>query len=158
MKTLGEQAKEFRTGKGWNSTQMAKAVGTSRQNIESLEDHGNRIPKYIADLAAVMETTVDDMLQLAHLGPTVPRRRFSGSAETWPFKAIVSKERFERLDPIEQGYVLGKMLDAIKEIEAGRADQDGDQEWGVPEAKARKWSKEEPPPAKQAAKRRKPQL
>jgi DNA-binding XRE family transcriptional regulator len=45
MKTLGEQAKTFREGKKWNTAQMAAAVETSRQNIESLEAHGNRSRK-----------------------------------------------------------------------------------------------------------------
>lgn len=69
MKTLGEQLKAFREKKGWNTTQMAKAVGTSRQNIESLEAHGNRIPKYLGALASVMGRQVDDLLMTAGLAP-----------------------------------------------------------------------------------------
>lgn len=69
MKTLGEQARAFREARGWNSKQMAEAVGTSRQNIESLEAHGNRIPKYIGQLAVVMGVPVDEMLANAGLAP-----------------------------------------------------------------------------------------
>jgi transcriptional regulator with XRE-family HTH domain len=69
MKTLGEQAKEFRESKGWNASQMAARVGTSRQNIESLEAIGNRIPKYLGQLAAVMGRPVDDLLSTAGLLP-----------------------------------------------------------------------------------------
>lgn len=63
MKKIGEQAQEFRLSKGWNSTRMAKEVGTSRQNIESLEENPGRIPKYLAKLAGVMGLTVDDLIQ-----------------------------------------------------------------------------------------------
>lgn len=72
MKTIGEQAKEFREAKGWNSTRMAKEVGTSRQNIESLELRGNRKPHYIVDLARVMGTTVDGLMMGAQSGVTPP--------------------------------------------------------------------------------------
>ena len=87
MKTLGEQAKEFRESKGWNSTQMANAVGTSRQNIESLEGAGNRIPKYLGDLAKAMGRSVDDMLVMAGLaskarrGATVAEHGLSAEEE-----------------------------------------------------------------------------
>jgi hypothetical protein len=82
MKTLGEQVKAFRDEKGWNTTQMAKAVGTSRQNIESLEAHGNRIPKYLGGLAAVMERPVDDLLAEAGLAPGVVGSYGSGKTGT----------------------------------------------------------------------------
>lgn len=62
MKTVGEQTKEFRLSKGWNTTRMGKEVGTSRQSIENLEAVGNRKPQYIVELARVMGTTVDDLL------------------------------------------------------------------------------------------------
>lgn len=56
MKTLGQQAKEFRERKKWNTRQMADHVGTSRQNIESLELKGNRVPTaYFGKLASAME-------------------------------------------------------------------------------------------------------
>jgi DNA-binding XRE family transcriptional regulator len=51
MKTLGDQVRAFREERGWNTAEMAKAAHTSRQNIESLEAHGNRIPKYLGALA-----------------------------------------------------------------------------------------------------------
>lgn len=61
MKTIGEQAKEFRLSKGWNTTDMARAVGTSRQNIESLEEKGDRIPRYLVNLAKAMGVSTDDL-------------------------------------------------------------------------------------------------
>lgn len=64
MKTIGERVKEFRESKEWNTSRMAKEVGTSRQNIESLEAVGNRKPHYIKSLAKAMGVTVDDLLGL----------------------------------------------------------------------------------------------
>ena len=62
MKTIGEQAKEFRLARGWSTTRMAKEVGTSRQNIESLESTGDRQPQYLVRLSVVMGASVDDLL------------------------------------------------------------------------------------------------
>lgn len=62
IKLIGENAKEFRLWKSWGVSDMAKAVGTSRQNIESLESHPERTPRYIKSLADVMGVTVDDLL------------------------------------------------------------------------------------------------
>ncbi len=63
MKTIGEQAQEYREARGWSTREMADAVGTSRQNIETLEKRGDRQPRYVGELARVMGTTVDDLLQ-----------------------------------------------------------------------------------------------
>lgn len=117
MKTLGEQAKAFRDSKGWNSTQMGTAVGTSRQNIESLELHGNRIPKYIGHLALAMGRSVDEMLVEAGLAPKELTAKAKLGWREWPLK-MVKRERFESLDETEQGFVQAEMLRAIKECEA----------------------------------------
>lgn len=61
---------------------MAKAVGTSRQNIESLEASGNRIPKYIGLLAAAMGTSVDQMLTAAGLAAATGRAASDPGATT----------------------------------------------------------------------------
>ena len=71
MKTIGEQAREFREWKGWNSREMAEAVGTSRQNIEKLELIGARQPKYLGDLAKAMGTSVEDLLNGRYSPPVV---------------------------------------------------------------------------------------
>jgi phage repressor protein C with HTH and peptisase S24 domain/DNA-binding XRE family transcriptional regulator len=75
MKTLGDQVRTFREERGWNSKQMADAVGTSRQNIESLEARGNRIPKYLGQLAVVMGRPVDDLLAEAGLASAAAAAR-----------------------------------------------------------------------------------
>lgn len=66
MKTVGEQAREFRLARGWNTLEMATAVSrhhpdgpVSRQVIEQLEKAGARRPRYMAALAKTMGTTVE---------------------------------------------------------------------------------------------------
>jgi transcriptional regulator with XRE-family HTH domain len=63
MKTIGEQAKAFRESRGWSVKEMAAACKTSRQNIETLEAKGDRVPRYIKELAHVMGTTVDTLME-----------------------------------------------------------------------------------------------
>jgi transcriptional regulator with XRE-family HTH domain len=100
MKTLGDQAKAFRGAKGWTTRQLAEAVGTSRQNIESLEANGNRIPKYLGKLAAVMGTTADDMLADAGLAPRRAKTEKTSAAP--PSGPLAERLREEReLDPYE---------------------------------------------------------
>jgi len=79
MKNIGEQAKAFRESKGWNTTKMAKEVGTSRQSIENLEAKGNRKPHYIIGLARVMGVTVDALLKGAG-EPSQADAKVTGSA------------------------------------------------------------------------------
>ncbi|RYF33945.1 MAG: LexA family transcriptional repressor [Cytophagaceae bacterium] len=65
MKSIGEQAKEFRLSKGWNYVEMAKEVSrhhrstVTRQLITQLEDKGDRRPQYLSALAKAMGTTVE---------------------------------------------------------------------------------------------------
>jgi transcriptional regulator with XRE-family HTH domain len=61
-KSIGAQAQEYRTARGWSTQDMARAVGTNRQSIENLELIGDRRPRYIDRLAAVMGATVDELL------------------------------------------------------------------------------------------------
>jgi len=74
VNTLGELVKEWREKSGLNTTQLARLVSDNartaegrkvkRQHIEQLEAAGKRTPRYIADLARAMETTVDNLLAL----------------------------------------------------------------------------------------------
>jgi len=66
MKTIGEQAMEYRLFKGWTTVEMAREVSkyhpdgpVSRQVLEQLEKTGARRPRYLAALAKVMGTTVE---------------------------------------------------------------------------------------------------
>lgn len=67
MKSIGQQAKEFREWKGWNYTQMAAAVTAahgspvSRQVITQLEEKGDRRPHYLTALARVMGMAPEEL-------------------------------------------------------------------------------------------------
>ena len=93
MKTIGEKVKEFRESKGWNTTRMAKEVGTYRQSIENLEAKGDRKPRYIIDLARVMGMTVDDLMGAATATATLtapsPTLVATGSASKQPISSAV---------------------------------------------------------------------
>jgi len=93
MKTIGEKVKEFRESKGWNTTRMAKEVGTYRQSIENLEAKGDRKPRYIIDLARVMGMTVDDLMGAATATATLtapsPTLVATGSSSNQPIAPAV---------------------------------------------------------------------
>lgn len=97
MKTIGEQAKEFRLSKGWNTTRMAQEVGTSRQNIESLEAVGNRQPKYISNLAKVMNRTVDELVN----GSPVTQATVDGPSVPSPQQQFLERRAIPRVVSIE---------------------------------------------------------
>lgn len=119
MKTLGDQAKAFREARGWKTAKMAEAVKTSRQNIESLEEHGNRIPKYIGDLALVMGRSVDELLVEAGLArrELLQMRKVDGAA--WPFR-FVDQKRYELLDAEERAIAQHAMAKEIESLIAAR--------------------------------------
>jgi transcriptional regulator with XRE-family HTH domain len=112
-KTLGEQAKEFRLDKGWSPAKMAEEVGgrVSRQSIENLEASGNRLPKYIGDLAHLLGVTVDEMLAEAGMFKRPPPK-----LERWPFEHL-PVSRVTSLTPPDRGYVEGRLEEVIKEVE-----------------------------------------
>ena len=62
MKSMGELVREYREAMGWNTSEMAKQVGTSRQNIENLELGLTKSPRYLPKLAKTMNTTVEDLV------------------------------------------------------------------------------------------------
>lgn len=78
MKTIGEQAKEFRIWKGWTYTRMAQEVSkhqkttVSRQKLTQLEEAGDRRPHYLYALAQAMGTTSDTLLAGQYAVPAVP--------------------------------------------------------------------------------------
>jgi SOS-response transcriptional repressor LexA len=84
MKSIGEQAREFREAMGWTYTEMAKAVQrhaagqkVNRQKIKQLEDTPERVPRYIAALARTMGTTVEAL----QAGEAVPHKEKDGSTD-----------------------------------------------------------------------------
>ena len=115
MKTLGDQAKAFREARGWNTTEMANAIGTTRQNIESLEERGNRLPKYIGDLALLMGKSVDDMLIQAGLAKSALLQGRKTKGSPWPFK-LVKQDQYDLLDDLEKGAVQQEMQRHIEAL------------------------------------------
>lgn len=79
---------------------MAQEVGTSRQNIENLEAKGFRQPQYIAALAKVMQTTVDDLL-----GCTPVVARHAVTIDTPSADDIRHTEDFRRLSPDDRAAI-----------------------------------------------------
>lgn len=115
MKTVGEQAKLFRKEKGWNTTKMDAAVGTSRQSIENLEASGNRKPRYIDRLAAVMGVTVDSLYGAnSHLIAPMPTLSASMSPTVMEaFQALASA--VVGMDDISKATAKAVMLALIDE-------------------------------------------
>lgn len=62
MNTLGEKVAAFRKSQGLTAGQLAKKVGTSRQNIENLELGRVLMPGYLCELADAMGVTTDYLL------------------------------------------------------------------------------------------------
>lgn len=118
MKTLGDQVREFRKRKGWKTAELAARVGTSRQNIESLEAKGNRIPKYLGALAAVMGTTADDMLRAADLAPRQPAPSVAAA-----IKAEAQQDPYELIERGLRALVIvgddfNKVMGLVREMAA----------------------------------------
>lgn len=66
MKSIGDQARDFRMWRGWGYSRMAEEVqkhfpngAVNRQKITQLEEAGDRRPKYLVALARAMGTTVE---------------------------------------------------------------------------------------------------
>ena len=64
MSNIGALVKTFREdpSRRWTTEEMAKRVGTSRQNIENLESGKVGRPHYLDKLADVMQISVDALL------------------------------------------------------------------------------------------------
>lgn len=111
MKNIGEQAKEFRLKKGWNTKQMALAVGTSRQNIESLEDKGDRTPRYLPKLAALMGVTVDDLIYGRYQSDKTHREIERPAPGGSTHMASELAKLFDRIPDDEAHYIIRKEVD-----------------------------------------------
>lgn len=65
MKTRGQLVKEWREARGMTTRALAKAIGTSRQNIENLEADTVDQPRYLPALARYMGYgSTDELLAL----------------------------------------------------------------------------------------------
>lgn len=70
MKTRGQIVKEWREARQWNTRELAKAIGTSRQNIENLEADAVDVPRYLPKLARLMGYESSDDLRELKAPPT----------------------------------------------------------------------------------------
>jgi transcriptional regulator with XRE-family HTH domain len=77
MTTKGAIVRNWRNRMGLSRAEVARRVGTSRQNIENLEADQVKNPHYLAKLAFTMGySTTDELLQLKEPpGPGEPRAR-----------------------------------------------------------------------------------
>jgi DNA-binding XRE family transcriptional regulator len=64
MEQLGDKVRRFREhpSRKWTTARLAREVGTTRQSIENLESGAVAIPRYVASLAQVMATSVEELL------------------------------------------------------------------------------------------------
>lgn len=128
MKTVGEQAKEFRLAKGWNTTRMAKEVKTSRQNIEHLEARGDITPHYISGLAKAMGLSVDALLghaNTAHITAPMPTLQASGGPTVLSPMANALGQLFDMLpqDAVTRTRAYNRATEAILRVLQGIEDQ-----------------------------------
>lgn len=61
--TLGEKVADWRDKSGTSAYVLAERVGTSRQNIENMEQKGT-VPRYLPRLAKALGVSVDELLDL----------------------------------------------------------------------------------------------
>lgn len=73
MKTKGKLVREWRESLGMDRKELARRVGTSRQNIENLENDEVDQPRYLVRLAKVMGYSVEDLLALRPPPPHKPQ-------------------------------------------------------------------------------------
>ena len=81
---LGEKIKEWRLAEKLSVPQFADQVGTSRQNIENLEQGDVDNPRYMAKLAKALQISVDELLDLRR---PIPSPRGSDGDEGSPLTA-----------------------------------------------------------------------
>lgn len=106
MKTIGDQAKAFRLARGWSVKEMAAACKTSRQNIETLEAKGDRVPRYVKELAHVMGTTVDTLME--------GRYRAGGASIVEAPALSVARVQEDRPEPGEIEQALRVLAEALQ--------------------------------------------
>lgn len=120
MKNIGEMSKEFREAKKWNTTRMAKEVGTSRQNIEHLESRGSITPHYVADLARVMGTTVDALIS-GRAAATITFTAAAIGSTAAPTVTSLDKRKEQRRSPAP-GEVIDSLVSLLEKCDAAARD------------------------------------
>lgn len=127
MKTIGQQAKEFREWQGWNYSRMAREVSrrhgaaVSRQAITQLEDVGDRKPQYLQALAQLMETTTDALLAGSYTVPVMSPAEVLAQAQ----RAVTTEWRqSDDPDPEEAG-TMSKTMRRVPIVGTARMGDDG---------------------------------
>lgn len=106
MKPLSEQLRAFMRDRALTPTQMARLVGTSRQNISNILDGTSRLPKCLPGLARAMGTTEGSLLAGGATMPVAP----------WPF-AWITPQAWAGLSERERGAAERAATQAIAEIQ-----------------------------------------
>jgi DNA-binding XRE family transcriptional regulator len=84
---VADHVKAFREAMSLTTTQLAKMVGTSRQNIENLEGGRVLVPSYIVALADTLGRSTDELLRANHT-TSLPQSHARASALTSPINGL----------------------------------------------------------------------
>ena len=104
LKTLGENIRLARTGKGWSLTALAEASGISKSYISDLENGvaGRPNIQYVFSLARAMDTTLDRLIEGTTPSDKVERRGMTVPAELPPGLAELKQEMHLSDDDVER--------------------------------------------------------
>lgn len=142
VKALGEQVAEFMRSEGLNAPEMARRVGTTRQNIENLAAGKVSAPRYLKALAKVMQTSSDVLLAGQYRHPSARQGIFrpaealsdkeggpsprestampQQSGQGWPFQNYISRHEWESLEPHERALIEWAAFEEMKKVLAAR--------------------------------------
>jgi transcriptional regulator with XRE-family HTH domain len=83
MDSLGHLVLQWRTMSGLSQAELAQRVGgkVKAAHIGQLESVGNRMPRYLPDLARAMGCSVDDLLS-GRLPPPIPKDASVGQGQS----------------------------------------------------------------------------
>lgn len=111
MKRIGDQVKEWRLApeRNWSIPELARRVGTSRQNLENLESGAVDVPKYIVPLAVTMGVTTDSLLGR----PTLNYAVAEPAARYGPSKRAVMLEQLSEIATNLTGEARHAFADAV---------------------------------------------
>jgi transcriptional regulator with XRE-family HTH domain len=112
MDSLGHLVHEWRTLSGLSQAELAQRVGgkVKAAHIGQLESVGNRMPRYLPDLARAMGCTVDDLIALK-----MPRPLQKDAAAA-PANAEPAEEQGPRYEVDEAD---AELLEAVKFMKTG---------------------------------------
>jgi len=121
MTTIADKVQTFRLQRGLNTAQLAKLVGTSRQNIENLEAGQVDQPRYLARLAATMQISVEDLLDTRKTLPTYDGKRGPAEDVAGLHNAVPNKKTV-RVVPLINRVPAGNWQYVVDAIQPGDAE------------------------------------